>query len=66
MASPTYDEVDEQYARLLDHDPVIALHDIEQESGNESELEDIFCIDHEAARALGVDLDRLDEEPALD
>lgn len=60
------DEVDERYNRLLDHDPVVALHDIEQEAGEEAELEDIFCMDLAAARALGVELDQLDEEPVLD
>lgn len=60
------DEVDERYNRLLDHDPVVAMHDVEQEAGDEAELEDVYCLDVVAARELGVELDQLDEEPALD
>jgi hypothetical protein len=60
------DEVDERYSRLLDHDPVVAMHDIEQEAGEEAELEDMYCMDIAAARELGVELDQLYDEPVLD
>lgn len=67
MTSRIFDEdVSERYHRLRDHDPVVAMHDIEQEAGEEVELEDMYCIDLAAARELGVELDQLDDEPVLD
>jgi len=50
-----------------ERDGVAALHDIEAEAGDESELADAFDLDRTEARALGVDLDRADrDESQLD
>lgn len=66
MASRLFDDVGERYHRLRDRDPVVAMHDIEQEAGEEAELEDMYCMDLAAAREVGVELDQLDDEPVLD
>jgi hypothetical protein len=50
-----------------ERDGVAALHDIESEAGDESELADAFDLDRTEARALGAHLDRADrDESQLD
>jgi len=49
-----------------DTDGVAALHDIEAEAGEESELDDMFDLDRREAHELDADLDRVPEEPTLD
>jgi hypothetical protein len=51
----------------LERDGVAALHDTEAESGDETEVADLFDLDRTEARALGADLDRADRgESQLD
>ena len=63
MRDDYYDDI----ADVLDHDAVASLHDIEAESGDDGELTDVFALDIEEARALGIQLDPVAaEEPMLD
>lgn len=58
MDAPSFDR---------ERDGVAALHDIEAEAGDESELSDAFDLDRTEARALGAELDRADrDESQLD
>jgi hypothetical protein len=51
----------------IERDGVAALHDTEAETGDETELADLFDLDRTEARALGADLDRADRgESQLD
>ncbi|HVS68533.1 MAG TPA: hypothetical protein VHE56_08285 [Mycobacteriales bacterium] len=43
-----------------ERDGVRALHDTEAEAGDETEIADLFDLDRDEARELGVDLDRPD------
>lgn len=47
-------------------DGVGALHDVEAESGDESEAEDLFSVDRLAAIQAGVALDPIADEPVID
>jgi hypothetical protein len=50
-----------------ERDGVASLHDTEAETGDETELTDLFDLDRTEARALGADLDRADRgESQLD
>lgn len=63
MRDDYYDDIVDE----LEHDAVASLHDIEAESGADGELTDVYSIDIEEARALGIQLDPIaTEEPRLD
>ena len=63
MRDDIYDEIVDE----LDHDAVASLHDTEAEAGDDGELGDVFSLDLNEARALGVALDPIaNEEPLLD
>jgi hypothetical protein len=50
-----------------EQDPVTALHDTDEETGDEAGLADTFSMDSDAARERGVDLDPVGrQEPELD
>ncbi len=54
-------------SRNRDVDGVRALHDLESQAGEDDELDDVYWLDHVAARALGIELDAIaDTEPQLD
>jgi hypothetical protein len=45
-----------------ERDGVAALHDAEAESGDESEMADLFDLDRTEAREVGVNLDRAESD----
>jgi hypothetical protein len=50
-----------------EQDPVLSLHDTEEETGDEAGLKDSFSIDSHEAKERGVELDSAGgQEPELD
>lgn len=47
-----------------ERDGIHSLHDVDSESGDEDEVEDLFVLDRAEAHALGVDLTPYDEAEA--
>lgn len=48
-----------------DRDGIGSLRDVQEESGDEVEVEDIFDLDRREAREGGVNLDAVEDEPGL-